>query len=1127
MTVSYLISAEEMMTVFGHLLNNNHSNINLIVECASMQVSLGVFLQEYRNTNLVTSTISTKSLQDSYNIDAVIVDQERKHRRLEPNDLSTEVSFSFDVAAFLTSCLRTSGGKMASESRVLIPSKMFEIEAYVSMETSSNSNNTLNNIDIQSLTNLAHSLLLLDSGGIFRFHASALWSEAIAVVSRVMKPVLTRSIVSGLAQHVTGVDSSSSSTSSVVHLLSTSLLSLLGQDIQSMDPLLTASLRLICNTEERDAICLSISKSLNPSCDATECLYKSRIEIGNSDEIKPTVGPRHLADIPTHALNLSPLGLSFETAGKVVGRVSSILEVAGSSNSVFLDAALAKALNIARGSNYSLSGILSVATTVDMNWFHYNWNNKTNNYEYDNRTTADVSTSSCGTVSLFISGEQRIGQTVTIGLKAELDASGVNRCIDHLLTEYGISSPYPSLSERDLFVTSSGTVDSNKLGGLVQLQIVQTNVGIGSESNVIGRLSAPLSLNKHLWAISNANLPQSSFPQNISADSGSIKASLSLPLVVYQLPQFEHFSSVSGASIKNQPIYQSPTTCTDILEINNEKKGAYFHNLAYAGCDDGSGLPSREATQGPCISAFGSKDVVNVLSSIFPSFVQSSSLSSSYGRVNLIFKESDKILWGASGNENSLPSFLNYVSVTDYAVSGCISLKNSSSHVNRLPSTLNSFVSFLQTGKVVTFRVDSSNLNLSSSPSPYKRALPPSDLGCPATWQVGFQTQCGGELLLRILRMFSSTVDDFYATFKSAKVNPVGTIQNSWRNFLKYTWPQLSTPYAYISLMGERYLDEILTGLRKLVIGYPVMFINSLQIESGTVQADVFVLNTNNNESVAWVNASTLNGGYVRSGSINSSRISSLDISCKLINRAVTPAPLWAKLSGSVYGKDTSSFSTGASPIRASIHMGYLFQWFDLIASRFPIYKFLSGSTEAYLYKDYAVTTLIVKAIDYWSSVETTNTSCFTRNGASYPSSSPKASATPSPTLTPSRSALPSSSSSSNPSPSFVPASSDANEITQRTAIFASSVAGALLIVALGGFIFARYRRGRGICDVFSFDSQKPSTSVNSSKKNSHVDVVNSENGRKNSISTKSIEDWHSRPKDPKSSFSPLPLYSQ
>jgi hypothetical protein len=956
MTVSYLISAEEMMTVFGHLLNNNHSNINLIVKCASMQVSLGVFLQEYRNTNPVTSTISTKSLQDSYNIDAFIVDQERKYRRLE-NDLSTEVSIFFDVAAFLTSCLRTSGGKMSSESRVLIPSKMFEIEAYLSMETSSKSNYTLNNIEIQSSTNLAHSLLLFDSGGIFSFHASALWSEAIAVVSRVTKPVLTRSIVSGLAQHITGVDSSSSSTSSVVQLLSTSLLSLLGQDIQSMDPLLIASLRLICNTEERDAICLSISKSLNPSCDATECLYKSRIEIGNFDEIKPTEGPRHLADIPTHALNLSPLGLSFETAGKVVGRVSSILDVAGSSNSVFLDAALAKALNLARGSNYSLSGILSVATTVDMNWFHYNWNNKTNVYEYDNRTTADVSTSNCGTVSLFISGEQRIGQTVTIGLKAELDASDVNRCIDHLLTEYGISSPFPSLSERDLFVTSSGTVDSNKLGGLVQLLLVQTKVGIGSESSVIGRLSAPLSLNRHLWAISDAILPQSSFPKNISAGSGSIKASLSLPLVVYQLPQFEHFSSVSGASIKNQPIYQSPTTCTDILEINNEKKGAYFHNLAYAGCDDGSGLPSREATQGPCISAFGSKDVINVLSSIFPSFVQSSSLSSSYGRVNLIFKESDKILWGASGNENSLPSFLNYVSVTDYAVSGCISLKNSSSHVNRLPSTLNSFVSFLQTGKVVTFRVDSSNLDLSSAPSPFKRTLPPSDLGCPATWQVGFQTQCGGELLLRILRMFSPTVDDFYATFKSAKVNPASTIQSSWRNFLKYTWPQLSTPDAYISMIGERYLDGILTGLRKLVIGYPVMFINSLQIESGTVQADVYVLNTNNNESVAWVNASTLNGGYVRSGSINSSRISPLDISCKLINRAITPAPLWAKLSGAVYGKDTSSFSTGASPIHASIHMGYLFQWSDLIASRFPIYKFLSGSTEAYLYKDYAVTT--------------------------------------------------------------------------------------------------------------------------------------------------------------------------
>jgi len=380
--------------------------------------------------------------------------------------------------------------------------------------------------------------------------------------------------------------------------------------------------------------------------------------------------------------------------------------------------------------------------------------------------------------------------------------------------------------------------------------------------------------------------------------------------------------------------------------------------------------------------------------------------------------------------------------------------------------------------------------------------------------------------------MFSPIVDDFYSTFKAARVDPVKAIQSSWRYFLRFTWPQLSILDPYVSLTGEQYIDGILTGLRKLFISYPVKFVNSLQIESGSVQADVYVLDTNKNESVAWVNASTLYGGYVRSGSINSSRISSLDVSCKLIDRAVRPAPLWAKLSGSVNGKNTSVPSEG-SPIYASIHIGYLLEWFDLIASRFPIYKLLTGSTEAYLYKDSAVSTVVVKAIDYWSNVATTNTSCSTRNGP-IPSSTPRASTTPSTTATPSYSVTPSTSptshstSSSSPSPTYVPVPSDGNSngnaISQSTAIIVSFVAGFVLSVAIGGFVFARYfRRGR------QGDRKGAKSTESSSKKEivSDVDANNVDQGIITSVSTIAISDWQqSRSSNSKSGSIPSPIPS-
>lgn len=1135
LTVSFLISAGELMTTFGHVLNNNHSSLNLIVTCASVQVFLGVLLlQDNHNVNLAAISVPTSTIIKPLDTYYVFDDQDTKSRRLESNAATTEYSISFNLAEFLTHTLRSSGGTITSTSRILIPSKLFRIEAFLMMEAF-NSNRTENQLTQSPY--LAKSLVLLDSGGLLYVQASASWSEAASVVSGLIKPVLLRSIVSSVVQHISGVGSNNNPASSIARTLSTSLLSMLGQDEHSIDPVLAASLHVKCDADEGDALCLSFSKNLNPSsCSSTECFFHSHIVIGNADSFKPIAGPsRRLQNIPTHTLTLSPLGFTFDTRGKVSAHVSSTLDVEGSSSSVFLDAAIAKALNIARSSNYTLSGLLSVATTVDLNWFHYNWSNDTAAFVYDNRSSSDVSTSTCGTLNLFIRGEKRVQQTVTVGVNAELDASYLNQCIEHILNEYGINNP--SSAERDLFVTSSNSVNNIKLGGLIQLRLDHTDIGVDANKKVIGRLSAPISLNRHLWAISSDVLPQSSFSQNISAGSGSIEASLTLPMAVYQLPQFEHFSSSTGAEIKNQPKYKMTDKCRDVVEINNDRIGAYFHNLAYAGCDDGTGLPSRDAAQGPCLSGYGSRDVLNLLNSIFPNYIQISSSSSSFGRVSLVFKESDTNSWGAIGNDGSLPPFLNYASVSSYSVKGCTSFKSSSNYVSSLPSTPVSSSSLLNKGYAVTIRVDSASSKFSSSLSPFKRSLPPSDFGCNSPgWQAGLQTTCGSELLLRVVRMFSPIVDDFYSTFKDTRVDPVKTVQSSWRYFLRYTWPQLSILDPYISLTGEQYIDGILTGLRKLFISYPVKFVNSLQIESGSVQADVFILDTNNNESVAWVNASTLYGGYVLSGSINSSRISSLDVSCKLIDRAVKPAPIWAKLSGSVNGKNTSVPSEG-SPIYASIHIGYLLEWFDLIASRFPIYKLLTGSTEAYLYKDNAVTTIIVKAIDYWSNVATTNTSCYTRNGL-IPSSTPRASTTPSTTATPSFSVTPSTSPTSqstisgSPSPTYVPIPSDGNSngnvISQSTAIIVSFVAGIVLSVAIGGFVFARYFRGGRL------GSRKRAKSSESSSKVeiiSDVDASNVDKSINASISTIAISDWQqSRSINSKSGSIPtpipLPLYS-
>jgi len=442
---------------------------------------------------------------------------------------------------------------------------------------------------------------------------------------------------------------------------------------------------------------------------------------------------------------------------------------------------------------------------------------------------------------------------------------------------------------------------------------------------------------------------------------------------------------------------------------------------------------------------------------------------------------------------------------------------NTTSRVSSLTST--SSTSLLTSGKITTLRINTAQSILSSMISQNKRSLPLPSNKCIGVLQSSFVTECGGEFLLSILRMFSPIVDDFYSTFQSAKSNPVGTIQSSWQFFLRYTWPQLSQLESpTVSLIGERYLDTIISGFRKLFINVPVQFINSLNAAWASVYAEVFILDINKNESVAWVNATTLSGGSVRSGSVNSTRISSvLDISCKLISSGSKPAPLWTRLSGIIGGKNTS-ISLG-SPLFASLHLGYLLTWFDQIASRLPIEKFLTDPTEIRLYKDTAISTILVKAIDYLSGSSTNNITC----AKIVPSISATPTVTPTQSVQPSasKSAPPRTSLSPSPSSSIIPAiNTDGSALNQTETIIiiaSSVVAGVIIIVAIGAFIFVRYclgGRGNNIKgkDISRKDEQNPFDSVKPQAdygtNTTKIDTI--------------AEDWHV---NPKKDSSPVKLY--
>jgi hypothetical protein len=959
---------------------------------------------------------------------------------------------------------------------------MIGFEASLTLENQQLSQSTT---DISSF-HIIKSRTVINSGGVMDVQVRTYFSEALTFVSGAIKPALAQSIATGLSQLITGETSSNKKDplTNVMNSLSSSILSLFGQETSLSDPIIVASFRVTCDQGDGSSVCGSIAKSLHPSSSSSlnnDFSYNSHIVIASSTSSTTNPSkesPRNLQNIPKHTLTVSPLGLIFDTSGSIIANVDSLLQVEGSGKNVFLDTAIANALKIVRDSNYTLSAKLDTSTIVDPNWYRYTYNNSTSRYVYDNQTI--ISSTTCGTVNLFLRGKQRTGQTVTVGVNAQLDATNVYSCIHHILKEYSII-PTVSSEKRDLFVTSSILATNLTLGGLVQLRLTTTDVS--GVNNLLGWLSAPISISNHLWAVSTLTMPQSTFSENINAGSESIEASLTLSETAYQLPRIEHRSELSGATITNLPRYIQESMCTDVREFNNATKGAYLNSVAFAGCDRGDGMPSRDITLAPCLAGYGSYEVLYVLNLIYPDYVQSPSRNSSaknFGQVNLNFKERN-YSWDANSANESFPSFLNYVNVTSYEVSGCLSLMNTTNRVSSLISTPLSSTSLLMSGRIATLRVNSAQANLSSLISQTKRSLPLPSKKCFGVLQSSFLTQCGGELLLGILRMFSPIIDDFYSTFQSAKSDPVGTIKSSWQFFLRYTWPQLSRRASLNdSLIGDEYLDGILSGFRKLFISLPVQFIYSLNAAWGSVYAEVFILDINKNESVAWVNATTLYNGSVQSGSINSSRISVLDISCKLFSSASKPAPFWAQLSGIIGGKNTS-ISLG-SPLHASLHLGYLIAWFDQIASRLPIEKFITDPTEIHLYKDNAISTILVKAIDYLSGSTTNTTTC--------PKIVPSVSATP--IVSPSQSLQPSASISApplaslspSPSSSFIPGvNTDGSALNQNETIIiiaSSVVSGVIFIVAIGAFIFVRYflggRRNKGkvVSRKDPFDSVKP-----------------------------------------------------
>jgi hypothetical protein len=1040
----------------------------------------------------------------------------------------------FDIASYLTQALRSICGLIASTSNVLFPSKMIGFEAFLTLENQQLSSQPTTDI---SSSHILKSRLVINSGGKMHIQVNTYFSKAISIVSNAIKPILAQSIATGVSQLITNTGELSSTgtnkdpLSNVMNSLSSSILSLFGQETSLIDPMIVASLRVICDQDDGSSVCGSIAKSFYPSSSSSsssssnnDFSYNSHIVIASSTSstMNPSKeSPRNLQNIPKHTLTVSPLGLIFDTSGMIIANVDSLLQVEGSGKNVFLDTAIANALKIVRDSNYTLSAKLDTSTIIDPDWYRYTYNNSTSRYIYDNSTRSEnqmriISSTTCGTVNLFLRGKQRIGQTVTVGVNAQVNATNVYNCIEYLLKEYNIIPPVSS-EKRDLFVTSSTLAKNLTLGGLVQLRLTTTE--INDVNNLLGWLSAPISLNNHLWAVSTSTMPQPSFSKNINAGSESIEASLTLSEAVYQLPRFEYRSELSGATITNLPSYSQESMCTDVREFNNAKKGAYMHNVAFAGCDRGDGIPSRDKTLAPCLGASGSSDILNLLNLIFPDFVQKSSGSSSrnsFGQVDLNFKESN-YPWGATGNIESLPLFLNYVNINSYEVSGCSSVINTTSRVSSLLSTSSSS-SLLTSGKIITLRINTARSILSSIISQTKRSLPLPSNKCIGVLQSSFETQCGGEFLLGILRMFSPIIDDFYNTFLSAKSNPVGTIQSSWQFFLRYTWPQLSqSESSTVSLIGEKYLDTIVSGFRKLFINLPVQFINSLKASWGSVYAEVFILDINKNESVAWVNATTLNGGSVESGSVNSTRISVLDISCKLFSSGSKPAPLWTRLSGIIGGTNTS-ISLG-SPLFASLHLGYLLIWFDQIASRLPTEKFLTDPTQIRLYKDTAISTILIKAIDYLSGSYTNNITC----AKIVPSVSATPTVTPSQSVQPSasKSAPPRTSLSPSPSSSIIPAiNTDGSALSQTETIIiiaSSVVAGVIIIVAIGGFIFVRYcLGGRGNInkgkDISKKDEQNPFNSV---KPQTDYGTT--------TIKTDTIaEDWHV---NPKKDSSPVKLY--
>jgi hypothetical protein len=992
--VTIKMTCARVSFLLGSLLLSSQNDMQM----SNVKYNAGLLFQQTLNS------FSSVPLDDSFTFEKG--DSKKKRNLYESTSTSftqdQETKFETNLGKTLTESLQKVGGYVTSKSRVVFPQHgLFGISASANLQNQSS-------IEAGNpYKQFAAVKLSLKSGGQLTVKTSVSFSTASSFLSTRVTPVLVQSVINGLASmagdnpslNKTYTDSTSETPlplTPLVVALSKAFTSILGiedvsNDSTSTNSLLLASLIITCD-QIAGHICGSVISSIDTSsCSLLGCNFDAAIDIKTSSEnINIPSTPfltnqtRRLfgglsSSVPKFTIMISPLGIIIDTEGKLTANVDSNLKISGSGDNVFLDAAIARVLHLVTDSNYFLAGYISTTLVVDQMWKHYVFNELTNTYQLLTRISEDIDEKVCGYMKLYLTGQKIsfIGnvRSVHLGMSAEFDASGIDNCIERILKEYGVLS---TSSKKDLFTISSSLSSSTALGGLFQIRLVEAKetVNLAGKDKILGWISLPMSLNTHRWAVSSSSSPPSSLSSSLTSSSDFILSVMKEYTVNFPLFRFD--VQFSKWMLSSSPLFYQ---YTDTL-IMKEQSGWSITDLSFAGCDTGIGKPSFSSTIQPCLAASGSSDIISLLNFFFPDLISKKSQNSNqFGSINLDFTDG-KQKW--NGND-----LLSTKSSDSYTI---VLTQESISTSLRSTDTASSSTNILTRAKVIRLSMTAQFFSTRGYQDQVytingRRILPSSTLTC-NSGIYAITSNCGLDYIIRYFRLISPLADTVYTTVTNVIRNPSREIEILATDFIKITWPAIQNKNDIsVVLTGDKTIDSVLTGFRKFFIGVPVKAIHEIGAKWITLRLEGFVGGINSNKAVIWADVSTIGNGKFTIDTLNSMitnpntmLISTLDITCQLLEAPSKPAQLWFEFSGHV-GNDVKSSS--GSPISGSINIGRIIALLDLFGQKVNLYSLLSPflpNTKSHnIYESNAISTLLIDLLDYVSFSSTTISTCVSK----------------------------------------------------------------------------------------------------------------------------------------------------